>query len=76
MTEKVPLEAMIRRASRMAEEMFAAQGNVDTFWLVEAAGGEQRTLVTPMSSAARMRSGPIQADADRSGARIFRAARC
>ena len=30
MTEKFPLEAMIRRASRMAEEMFAAQGNVDT----------------------------------------------
>ena len=50
MTEKFPLEAMIRRASRMAEEMFAAQGNVDTFWLVEAAGGERRTLVTPMAS--------------------------
>ena len=49
MTEKVPLEAMIRRASRMAEQMFAAQGNVDIFWLVETAGGEQRTLVTPMS---------------------------
>ena len=49
MTEKIPLEAMIRRASRMAEEMFAAQGNVDTFWLVETASGEQRTLVTPMS---------------------------
>lgn len=46
---KVPLEAMLRRASRMAEQMFAAQGNVDTFWLVEAAGGEQRTLVTPMA---------------------------
>ncbi len=29
--------------------MFAAQGNVDTFWLVETASGEQRTLVTPMS---------------------------
>jgi hypothetical protein len=50
MTEKVSLEAMLRRASRMAEEMFAAQGNVDTFWLVEAAGGERRTLVTPMAS--------------------------
>jgi hypothetical protein len=49
MTEKFPLEAMIHRASRMAEEMFAAQGNVDTFWLVEAAGGERRTLVTPMA---------------------------
>jgi hypothetical protein len=50
MTEKVSLEAMLRRASRMAEQMFAAQGNVDTFWLVEAAGGERRTLVTPMAS--------------------------
>jgi hypothetical protein len=49
MTEKVPLEAMLRRASRMAEQMFAAQGNVDMFWLVETASGEQRTLVTPMS---------------------------
>jgi hypothetical protein len=49
MTEKVSLEAMIRRASRMAEEMFAAQGDVDMFWLVETASGEQCTLVTPMS---------------------------
>ena len=39
MTEKIPLEAMIRRASRMAEEMFAAQGDVDMFWLVETASG-------------------------------------
>jgi hypothetical protein len=45
---KVPLEAMLRRASRMAEEMFTAQGNVDMFWLVETASGERRTLVTPM----------------------------
>jgi hypothetical protein len=44
----VPLEAMIRRASRMAEEMFDAQGNVDMFWLVEHASGERRTLVTPI----------------------------
>jgi hypothetical protein len=48
MTQKVPLEAMLRRASRMAEQMFAAQGNVDTFWLVETASGDQLTLVTPM----------------------------
>ena len=75
MTEKFPLEAMIRRASRMAEEMFAAQGNVDTFWLVEAASGERRTLVTPMArrpDAIR----PNTSGTDRRGARIFRAARC
>jgi hypothetical protein len=40
---------MLRRASRMAEQMFDQQGNVETFYLVETASGEQRTLVTPMA---------------------------
>ena len=34
MTEKVPLEAMLRRASRMAENMFERDGEVTAFWLV------------------------------------------
>ena len=31
MTEKVPLEAMLRRASRMAENMFERDGEVTAF---------------------------------------------
>ena len=37
MTEKVPLEAMLRRASRMAENMFERDGEVTAFWLAETA---------------------------------------
>ena len=46
MTEKVPLEAMLRRASRMAENMFERDGEVTAFWLA-AAGGRQRTIPDP-----------------------------
>ena len=48
MTEKVPLEAMLRRASRMAENMFERDGKVTAFWLSETAGGRQQTILTPM----------------------------
>jgi hypothetical protein len=37
MTEKVPLEAMLRRASRVAENMFERDGEVTAFWLAETA---------------------------------------
>jgi hypothetical protein len=46
---KVTLEAMLRRAARMAEQTFEKHGGVDAFWLVETAGGDQFTLVTPMT---------------------------
>jgi hypothetical protein len=48
MSESVPLEALLRRVSRVAEQMFAKQGDVDPLWLVETASGEQQTLVTPI----------------------------
>jgi hypothetical protein len=48
MTEKVPLEAVLRRASRMAENMFERDGEVTAFWLAETAGGRQQTIPTPM----------------------------
>src|SRR5215471_18848900 len=44
----VPLAALARRVSRMAEQMFAKQGDIDPIWLIETAGGEQRTLVSPI----------------------------
>jgi hypothetical protein len=44
----VPLEAMLRRASRMAEQMFDKDGEVTSFWLAETAVGQQQTIVTPM----------------------------
>jgi hypothetical protein len=49
MTEASPLDAMLRRASRMAEQMFNEDGEVTMFWLIETAAGEQLTLVTPMA---------------------------
>ena len=37
MSEKVPLEAMLRCASRMAENMFEREGEATAFWLAETA---------------------------------------
>jgi hypothetical protein len=48
MTKRIPLDALIRRVSRMAEQMFDRQGDVDPIWLVETASGEQHTIVTPI----------------------------
>lgn len=48
MTEKDPLEAMLRRPSRMAENMFERDGEVTAFWLAETADGRQQTILTPM----------------------------
>jgi hypothetical protein len=38
MTEKVPPEAMLRRASRMVETKFRRDGEVTALWLAETAG--------------------------------------
>src|SRR5207302_2309688 len=50
MSERVPLDALIRRVSRLAEKMFDKEGEIDPIWLVENAAGEQRTLITPVSA--------------------------
>ena len=47
LTEKVPLEAMLRRASRMAENMFECDGEVTAFWLAETAGGAAANYPDP-----------------------------
>jgi hypothetical protein len=44
----IPLEAVLRRASRMAQQMFDKDGEVTMFWLVETGAGEQLTLITPV----------------------------
>ena len=44
----VPLEAMLRRVSRIVEGMFAKSGGIDMTWLVQNADGAQRMLVTPV----------------------------
>jgi hypothetical protein len=44
----IPLEALLRRVSRLAEQMFNAQGDIDPIWLVENAKGKQRILVVPV----------------------------
>jgi hypothetical protein len=35
----IPLDAMVRRASRMAEQMFDEEGAVDMFWLIDTPAG-------------------------------------
>src|ERR1700730_721387 len=48
MTKKVSLEALLRRASRMAEKEFDADGDVEMFWFAETADGEQLQIITPV----------------------------
>src|SRR5262249_41274932 len=48
MTKRVPLDALIRRVSRLAEQMFDKAGEIDPIWLVENASGQQQTLVVPI----------------------------
>jgi hypothetical protein len=45
---KVPLDALLRRASRMAEDIFAKDGEISMFWLAENAVGEQVNILTPV----------------------------
>src|SRR5262249_10008947 len=40
----IPLDAMVRRASRMAERMFDEEGAVDMFWLIDTPAGITRIL--------------------------------
>jgi hypothetical protein len=44
----------LRRASRMAENMFERDAEVTAFWLAETAGGRQQTILTPMDVRLRM----------------------
>src|SRR5262249_52792524 len=48
MSTRIPLDALIRRVSRTAEQMFDKQGDIDPIWLVETARGEQHTLIVPI----------------------------
>jgi hypothetical protein len=50
MSKRIPLDALIRRVSRMAEQMFDKQGEIDPIWLVESANGEQRVIVSPITA--------------------------
>ena len=43
------LEALLRRASKMAEQEFNKVGTLEPIWLVETADQRQELLVTPMS---------------------------
>jgi hypothetical protein len=45
----VPLDALLRRASRIAENMFDEHAEVDMFWLVENAAGEQQMIASPVA---------------------------
>src|SRR5262249_25767112 len=47
-SKRVPLDALLRRCSRMAGEIFDKQGDIDPMWLVENARGEQHMIVSPV----------------------------
>jgi hypothetical protein len=47
MTKRVPLEALLRRLSRMVEQVFNKRGDIDPVWLVEDASGKQQIIVSP-----------------------------
>jgi hypothetical protein len=49
----VSLEAMMRRASKMARQMFDRDGEIPMFWLFETASREQRMAITPVVGADR-----------------------
>jgi hypothetical protein len=44
----VPLEALLRRVSRLAEKYFDHHGEIDPMWLIESADGEQHVIVSPI----------------------------
>jgi hypothetical protein len=48
MTKPVPLEALLRRMSRIAEQAFDHDGEIDSTWVVESASGEQQMIVSPI----------------------------
>jgi hypothetical protein len=47
-TKPIPLDAMIRRASRIAEGLFDKTGGLPSFYLVENAAGQQQRIVAPI----------------------------
>jgi hypothetical protein len=44
----VSLEALLRRASKMAEQAFNKMGTLEPIWLVETADQRQETIVVPI----------------------------
>jgi hypothetical protein len=46
-TKPIPLDALIRRASRIAEGLFDKTGGLPSFYLVENAAGQQQRIVAP-----------------------------
>lgn len=47
------LDALVRRASRIAELQFKKRGAVTAFWLVEKADGTQEIIVSPIPEGGR-----------------------
>src|SRR5262249_6647147 len=53
----IPIDALIGRVSRMAEQMFDKQDDVDPIWLVESASGEQHTIISPIVAPSGLAAG-------------------
>jgi hypothetical protein len=47
-TNSVSLEAMVRRLSRIAEEIFHEESEIDTCWLVDISGEGQKLIASPI----------------------------
>ena len=54
----IPLEALLRRVSRLAEKHFDKHGDVDPLWLVETEDGEQRCWLRQSSRTIRWKHSP------------------
>lgn len=53
--QAIPLEALLRRVSRLAEKHFDKHGDLDPLWLVETEDDEQEVLITKQFRVADMR---------------------
>lgn len=42
------IDALLRRASRIAEHIFKDCGSLDPIWLIELADGKQEIIATPI----------------------------
>ena len=60
--KRVSLEALLRRASRLAEKRFDKWGDVDPLWLIETEDGKQEEFQTPIVA-----DGPLDAFTTKQG---------
>jgi hypothetical protein len=69
---QVPLEALLRRMSRLAEQHFDRHGDLDPIWLVETAAGEQQIFITPVYAGNALAAADVKDQIAEQGRKLFR----